>query len=320
MSVIKMHDVTLYGGNQDDIVLRPLSEDDIPVLYRLNNDPDIPRWRDDRVEPYDIKTAKDIYSSVSQNAFCFIIEVNQIPIGECRLQKINIADIVAIYDQGTDVRRINLMIVDKSNRGHGYGTQVVGMLLDFAFTGEHTDVLYCICDDYNIRSNRILMKYGFSLVFQKAGKGESEHFENHYCLTRQGYIHRRRYRPDESDIFTLPLSSLQPSQLYISDGKLQNVREWFNPSDTVNFDPIPLKRLCGRLVMTDGHTRAVAAYLAGWNEIPVHMDTSKLDMSAYETDIRWCDEAGIHMPADLAKRIVSHKDYERLWRKRCMEM
>jgi hypothetical protein len=37
-------------------------------------------------------------------------------------------------------------------------------------------------------------------------------------------------------------------------------------------------------------------------------------------DIKWCAEENIHSPADLAKRIVPHKDYERLWRKKCMEM
>lgn len=33
---------------------------------------------------------------------------------------------------------------------------------------------------------------------------------------------------------------------------------------------------------------------------------------AYEIDVKWCDEEGIHNPADLAGRIISHKDYERL--------
>lgn len=33
--------------------------------------------------------------------------------------------------------------------------------------------------------------------------------------------------------------------------------------------------------MTDGHTRAVAAYLADWEEIPVYLDTDEFDMTAY---------------------------------------
>ena len=68
--------------------------------------------------------------------------------------------------------------------------------------------------------------------------------------------------------------------------------------------------------MTDGHTRAAAAYLAGWTDIPVYMDTDELDRNFYETAVKWCGEAGIHTPAELAEHIVSHRDYERLWRGR----
>jgi len=34
MSIIKTHDVTLYGGNDVDIVLRPLCDDHLPLLYK----------------------------------------------------------------------------------------------------------------------------------------------------------------------------------------------------------------------------------------------------------------------------------------------
>ncbi len=71
---------------------------------------------------------------------------------------------------------------------------------------------------------------------------------------------------------------------------------------------------------SDGHTRAVAAHLAGWDAVPVYWDEDELDMRAYVMNVRWCDEEDVHKPIDLAKRIVSHKEYEHLWRKRCMEV
>lgn len=43
-------------------------------------------------------------------------------------------------------------------------------------------------------------------------------------------------------------------------------------------------------------------------------------MRAYAMDVKWCGEEGIYSPIDLAGRIVPHKDYERLWRKKCMDM
>lgn len=60
-------------------------------------------------------------------------------------------------------------------------------------------------------------------------------------------------------------------------------------------------------------------YLAGWETIPVYWDEDALDMLAYAEDVRWCEEEGIRSVADLAGRVVSHGDDERLWRKRCME-
>ena len=98
------------------------------------------------------------------------------------------------------------------------------------------------------------------------------------------------------------------------------VRDWFNPDNADDFDPIPIKKFNGNILMTDGHTRAVAAHLAGWDSVPVYWDEDELDMRAYAMDVKWCDEEGIRSPVDLADRIVPHKDYERLWRKRCMEM
>ena len=98
------------------------------------------------------------------------------------------------------------------------------------------------------------------------------------------------------------------------------MNEWFNPKDPQTFDPIPVKRLNDCIVMTDGHTRAVAAHLAGWEQVPVCWDEDELDMRAYAIDVRWCNEDRIYTPIDLVERMVAHKDYEHLWRKRCMEM
>ena len=144
--------------------------------------------------------------------------------------------------------------------------------------------------------------------------------EYHYRLTRREFIGRRRERIPKSRRFETPLIGLQPSQLWISEGKLRLVREWFDPARRESFDPIPVKRLGGRILMTDGHTRAVAAHLAGWESVPVYWDEDELDMRAYAADVAWCDGEGILSPVDLAARIVPHRDYERLWRKRCMEM
>ena len=118
--------------------------------------------------------------------------------------------------------------------------------------------------------------------------------------------------------YFLPLSALHPSQLYISEEKLAAVRAWIDPENLIGFDPVPVKkRDDGLLYLTDGHTRAVAAYLAGMKEIPVCDEWEELNWTLYDACIRWCDEEGADTVAKLANRIVSRDEYQKLWNDRC---
>ena len=120
--------------------------------------------------------------------------------------------------------------------------------------------------------------------------------------------------------FMMSLEDLTPSQLYISQGKLNAVQEWLDIGNLYEIDPIPVKRLGDRIVMMDGHTRAVATHLAGLVAIPVYWDEDELDMCAYGICVDWCKSEGILSPIDLASRVVSHEDYQHLWLKRCAEI
>ncbi|MBN1460871.1 MAG: ParB-like nuclease domain-containing protein [Armatimonadetes bacterium] len=120
-----------------------------------------------------------------------------------------------------------------------------------------------------------------------------------------------------SDPFSLPLCDLQPSQLYISTEKLASVLREFDPNQ---IEPVPVRRSGGDIVMTDGHTRAFAAHLAGCEAVPVVWDEDELDWEAYEICVQWCKEEGIFWVGDLVGRVLGPADYERLWRGRCREM
>jgi len=110
-----------------------------------------------------------------------------------------------------------------------------------------------------------------------------------------------------------PLAAIQPSQFYISQEKLAKVLEWFNPENLSNFDPVPLKRLNGEVIFTDGHTRAAAAFMSGLSDIPFIWDNDDLDWKAYMCCVDACKERGIYTIEDLSKGIVSQADYETLW-------
>ena len=109
------------------------------------------------------------------------------------------------------------------------------------------------------------------------------------------------------------LKDLQPSQFYISQAKLSNIQAWFCKDDLSNFEPLPVKVLDGIPILTDGHTRAVAAILAGLESVPLVYDEDELDWNLYRYCVEQCNQKGIHSPYDLVDRVISAYEYEEKW-------
>jgi len=116
------------------------------------------------------------------------------------------------------------------------------------------------------------------------------------------------------------LSDIQPSQLYICSEKLSEVMKTFNMDDPRLMEPIQVKKLGNDIIFVDGHTRAFAAFLCGFSEVPVYWEDEELDWDACKICVEWCKREGIRTIADLRSRVVSHRDYERLWYERCGRM
>ena len=197
MSIIQSHDVTLYGGTGEyDIVLRPLCDAHLPLLYKWNADPELLYWTEggtaDTNLSYDEETVHDIFGRTSHSAFCFLAELDGNPIGECWLQKMNLPEVNAMYPEGLDVRRIDMAIGEKTYWNKGIGTRMVGMLVDFAFNDAHVDVLHCFCEDYNVRSRRVWEKHGFTQVLKEPLEPQPQKgkWQYHYRLTREEYMAR----------------------------------------------------------------------------------------------------------------------------------
>ncbi len=325
MDTIRPHDITLYGGRGTvNLVLRPLTDQALPDLYRWNADPEVLYGTEGGPEgeklSYSPEKVRGIYGSVSQDALLFLIEADGRAVGECWLQRMNLPEIRANDPEESDIRRIDIMIGEKDCWGHGIGTQAVAMLAEYAFAGEQVDALHCICDDYNLRSCRIWEKNGFVLVrhdpLPQGWKGKNQ---LHYRLTRGDYIQKRRFFAPAGRIERLALDSLLPSQLYISEGKMRLCRQWLAQSSFEQMDPIFYIPFHGGRLITDGHTRALLAHLSGVDFVPCCLDEDELDRAAYAKDRDWCIQEGIVTVADLAGRVVPVKEYEKLWRKRCME-
>ena len=109
------------------------------------------------------------------------------------------------------------------------------------------------------------------------------------------------------------LKDLQPSQFYISQAKLSNIQAWFHKDDLSNFEPLPVKVLDGIPILTDGHTRAVSAILAGLESVPLVYEEDELDWNLYRYCVEQCTQKGIHSPYDLVDRVISANEYEEKW-------
>ena len=118
----------------------------------------------------------------------------------------------------------------------------------------------------------------------------------------------------------LRLKDLQPSQFLISEKKLLDVQKWFTPSDLSGFEAIPVKMLDGIPVMTDGHTRAVAAVLAGLEAVPLVWDRDDLSWEMYRKCVEECRKRQICSPQDLVHCIIPETDYHEKWDRWCDQM
>ena len=144
--------------------------------------------------------------------------------------------------------------------------------------------------------------------------------DKHTAPRRDGSQRRQAGTRSESGIGAMRLGELQPSQLFISSEKLAQILRGLDSEGMGSLEPLPIKELDGRVILTDGHTRALAAFLRGLDEVPVYWDEDELDWEAYRICVAWCQEAGVHTVVDLAGRILCAEDYELLWRGRCRQM
>lgn len=119
---------------------------------------------------------------------------------------------------------------------------------------------------------------------------------------------------------TLTLPDIQPSQFYLSKAKIDQISAWFDPADLSNFEPIPVKYLNGRVIFTDGHTRAWVAHSAGLKTVPLMWDPDALDWDLYQLCVDACRERGVYSVSDLHNRVLSEPEYEEKWIRWCDEM
>jgi len=118
------------------------------------------------------------------------------------------------------------------------------------------------------------------------------------------------------EVFKVNIKDIKPEQLAVDKVKLERVNSWIScPEDVV----VTCINIDDRIVSIDGHSRLVSAFLKGFSYVYGYYEIDNVDLKFFKTCINWCEQKGIFSVEDLTKRVVSPKEHEEIWIKRCRE-
>ena len=109
---------------------------------------------------------------------------------------------------------------------------------------------------------------------------------------------------------------LHPTQLYLSEKKLQSIQLLYQSEDIINLDPISILAFGNGLLITDGHHRAYQALLAGQDTISAEFDRDGGD-ELYDLYAQACEERKICSVLDLKNHILPQDEYTAKWYNWC---
>ena len=112
------------------------------------------------------------------------------------------------------------------------------------------------------------------------------------------------------------IKDLHPTQLYLSEKKLQDIQMLYHSVERPNINPISVLAFGDRLLITDGHHRAYQALLTGQNTISAEWDKDGGD-ELYHLYAQVCEERKIYSILDLKNRILAQDEYEAKWYNWC---
>ena len=112
------------------------------------------------------------------------------------------------------------------------------------------------------------------------------------------------------------LTDLHPTQLYLSEKKLQDIQVLYQSDEIINVDPISILACGNCFLITDGHHRAYQALLTGQDTISAEFDKDGGD-EIYHLYAQACEERKIDSVLDLKHHILPQDEYEAKWYNWC---
>ena len=140
------------------VSLRPLVEDDVPLLARWFFDPDVLQWLQISEDPPHLRTLEAIrerFVMMRDDPFTEVwrIDADGRPIGE-----IELVDIHELQRRA----EVHLSIGEKAVWGRGHGSRAVRLVLQHAFENLRLRRVFAMADADNARVIRLFDKCGFA--------------------------------------------------------------------------------------------------------------------------------------------------------------
>lgn len=154
----------------EKVILRPIRQEDLPVLYKWINDPEIMGFWYGRDKPRSMEWIKKHFMMMTEGespSECWIIEVGRKPIGY--MYNTPSKD----EDSGEFTGRVELdiLIGEKTEWGKGYGTDAMKAMLDYTFNQQKAERVFIMPRISNARAIHVYEKVGFKK------EGILRHFE-----------------------------------------------------------------------------------------------------------------------------------------------
>ena len=116
----------------------------------------------------------------------------------------------------------------------------------------------------------------------------------------------------KAGLIDVELSSVQPSQFYVDEDKLEAVGSFIKSAEDVIVQVIPWEN---GFISLDGHTRLYLAALNGWERVRAVVSETDDWVWLFVGEAR---KRGVLSPADM--KLVSHAEYKVLWDNFCDEV
>ncbi len=153
--------VTLKGIQ---VYLRALEPEDLEFVYEVENDERV--WEVSATQtPY----SRFLIKQYLENAHLDIYEAKQLRMAICTKHEDKIIGLIDLYDFNPTHRRsgVGILILDELERGKGYGTEALNLLIKYGKTHLHLHQLYAAISEDNKVSQELFLKTGFKFIGQR---------------------------------------------------------------------------------------------------------------------------------------------------------